>query len=306
MAININDFTEVPFQELPPQSVAIKNCTVLRQEPAAVPVTINWSNYAAPGLNPVSIRIPLNINVSVRGSPIERFVAVYVDNSDNDFPVFIQFTDTGYGISVSANSIQWFPVVSNAFNVNFASSFVPNFVGMTRFLFSNVAIDPIEASQLMEVSPQWLRTSDQSTDIVTIIGNQTRAPSLGDRVLTDTFSLDTVGIVSSNILSNPDPLNPNVVSYIRYLAVDLVSKTLTVIQDVRLQLVVSGGSVGPTGLFADMSQSIKSNQRVRMYEVFGDISFVGSLHIRNAIAISAPDYSNLTPYVTVSYTIRER
>ncbi len=227
MSINLNDFQEVPFRDVPPSYMAIKNCTPPKNLPGGVPVNINWSNYTPPGVIPVAVRIPLNINFGVR-TPLDKIVSMYVDNSFNSNPVYVFFPDTGYGISISAGATQWFPIVTNAYDVVFASEFVPNDAGQTRFIFVNVNIEPIESAAIQTVAPEWLGTSFQNpilspSDL--IASRYRRSPALGDMMKEQLYSLDLSMIVETNFFNVVDFANPINRTFLKELRIDIFTET---------------------------------------------------------------------------------
>lgn len=264
MSIDINSFIEIPFPGAAPIATPIKNCLQLASNysPSVVSLSIDWSSLVAPSFNSTAIRIPLNINNGVR-TPLDRIVSLYVNNSNNEFPIFIIFPDTQYGISVAPNAVQWFPVVTNGFNVIFASDFISMSVGKTQFIFSNVPISAIETSELQEVSPEWLGTNPGSSlGGGLILGNYRRAPSLGDISKSNIYSVSSI---INNFLDNPDVSDASIITYIKEIWIDCFSLSL----------------IKPSSVSALLINSITSRPIARCQLIIDNYQYENMMHLNN-------------------------
>lgn len=183
MSIRFNDYQTFPYMGSIPQiGVPINNCKPVNS-PKVVSLSVAWNDYSPVSLTAITkTSIPINLSSGVK-PPLDRIVAVYIDNTGNDNPVFILFPDTGYSISIDANNQQWFPVITNAYNIVLACSYIGT-VGTTQFIFTDAPISPIDSGIFDKVYPQWAA----SNLLITELSNEFRLPALGDRIYANTLN----------------------------------------------------------------------------------------------------------------------
>lgn len=141
-------------------------------QPSAIPINLQGITSQAVELNfawliyGASSAVPnLVVNVDLGAAPIRSAMrqirSIYVDNTNSDFPVYIQFPDTLYTIVCKPNSTGWFPVYSMSWQFQVAIlGMVTGDIPTTTMLVTNCLTHPSfsdetpESLQLKLASPQ--------------------------------------------------------------------------------------------------------------------------------------------------------
>jgi hypothetical protein len=121
-----------------------------------VPLYFQWAAYGA-GDDQQSVSVPINLATGVQSSgsgvkPLDYIRSVYIDNTGNPTPVFVQFADTNFTISAAPYSTGWYPVFTNAQQfLVVATGLTTANVGSVRVYVTNVRTAPYTDPSLTSV-----------------------------------------------------------------------------------------------------------------------------------------------------------
>jgi hypothetical protein len=147
-------------------------------QPKMVVANIAWANYGA------SVAVP-NVGVFVNllqgvVNPLDRILSIYIDNTNSNIPVYVQFQDTGFTVSCPPNSEVWSPVITNLLSAKiYGEGFTVGTQPSTNVFFLNTIVNPFGTSEVPTSYPQYLA----STNVIgadPIFGARYGNPALGD------------------------------------------------------------------------------------------------------------------------------
>lgn len=143
MSINFSPYPYAAYQG----PLVSKPYARFGQSGSIVSCSINWSQYGV-GLEPLGNLQPnfvVIVNFQASATVPQPFLVAscYVDNLGSDVPLYVYFPDTGYTITVAADSEGWFPVISNSpvawiIALNLETGFLP----LTKVFFTDLYVPP--------------------------------------------------------------------------------------------------------------------------------------------------------------------
>lgn len=125
----------------------------------AVPLTFNWLAYGASSINQnVVVAVQLAAGNPNSPSPFFDLIrSVYIDNTGSPDAVYVQFPDTNFTVVAQPNSIGWYPVFTNSFNLLVAVFGITNSnIPQCTIYVTNVKVDAFTDVAIAEVTPQYL------------------------------------------------------------------------------------------------------------------------------------------------------
>jgi hypothetical protein len=124
----------------------------------AVPVEIDFTAYGGSAVNSaILVNLSVQAGSGTRTSLLDRIRSVYVDNTFSALPIYVQFPDTLFTITVQPYSVGWYPVFTNGFVVNIAIFGLTNFnVPVSNLYISNLKVAPFTDSALPSTLNQEL------------------------------------------------------------------------------------------------------------------------------------------------------
>lgn len=162
-----------------------------RQQPVALPVVINWTQYNNAGAI-ANAGVSVDMSSGAAGTPyvLDHIASVSIDNTFSNVPIYVYFPDTGFTVVCAPDSTVQSHVVSNGlaayiFGLGFTGGVQP----YTTITFYNTVIPNAIGQESTYVQPQNL-ASVYSGNPVT---NQTpyRNLALGDRVMNQQINAQT-------------------------------------------------------------------------------------------------------------------
>lgn len=180
-----------------------KAATYCGRKATVLPFVIDWSTYMVGGQH-LGSTIP-NFTVLIDYSSLGpgnlpdgwQGQAVWVDNENVDFPVYVYFADTGFALPVSPNCAGWFPVISNDKSFRVVALDIPDVSitarQTTTVILSDQAMQPYIDFEIQSSLSQW-RASP------VIQGGQLFTPGVGPPALGDQFVSAKVPFQSNVII----------------------------------------------------------------------------------------------------------
>lgn len=126
----------------------------------------DWTAYDANFFNDVRINndtVTMHCNIppsGVSGAGLDMVKSVYIDNSQNYFPVTVTALDTQYEVYCGPLQSGWFPIATNQFNFD-----VKTFVGITTVLPIGVTTAPMQIVFCNTVVPPSIASATTDFDV---------------------------------------------------------------------------------------------------------------------------------------------
>ena len=168
-----------------PYSKSIALCDPTRRNSKMVPLQIDWLSYGASSNRP-DIGVVVNLQGGgVVPTVISAVMSVFIDNTENNTPIYVAFPDTGFVAVCAPNSSIFLPVITQGvqcvvYSLGMATGQIPNTL---IFLFDTI----IQGFQDLEqelVFPQWLQSLN-SQRAYNLFSVGYGSPALGESILTD-------------------------------------------------------------------------------------------------------------------------
>jgi hypothetical protein len=125
-------------------------------QPSMMAANIVWANYGAGGNKP---NVGVNVNMGNQGvvNKLDRILSVYIDNTQSNSPVYVQFPDTDFTVSCGPNSEIFQAVITNLLEANiYGEGFTAGVQPTTAVYFLNTLVNPSSNSELPVNYPQYL------------------------------------------------------------------------------------------------------------------------------------------------------
>jgi len=189
----MRDFSTIPILAF--RETLISQPIGLLQKPPGVPravgVSVNWADY---GVGPAKVNLGITVFLSSTGSPVQgldQCRSVYVDNTNSNVPIYVQFPDTKFTVVIPPNSSGWYPVVTNALlAVIYGIGFTPT-VPKTSVYFTNLFIPAYIDTELPTALTMGLATKNLIPGS-TIPDTATGYNALGDESESLGYDLNTL------------------------------------------------------------------------------------------------------------------
>lgn len=148
------------------------------EEPNSVTLEIPWTLGSSLGQG-VYDRGAVMVDLTVQGpsNPLKRIRSMVIDNTAVNKTVYVKFQDTLDVITVLPNTVERVAVLTNSLQFNiFTSDFftVEDGNPITRFLVTNVYLDPLVEREINTVISEFIATNDLTFTAIT------QAGALGD------------------------------------------------------------------------------------------------------------------------------
>lgn len=123
--------------------------------PTMIAAVIPWANYATLATT-ANVGVFCNMELQANVNKLNRIQSVFIDNTDNDQPVYVQFQDTGFTASCAPNSVIWQPVITKLLAANiYCEGFTGAESPTTTVFFLNISTNPFTNSELPAVIQLW-------------------------------------------------------------------------------------------------------------------------------------------------------
>lgn len=160
-----------------------------KENPRAVPLTVDWSAYGASSLNQ---RVAVAFNFLLGGSGgsalLDSIRAVYIDNTFSDVAVYVYFEDSKTTVVCPPNAVVMSPVSTNLKQgILYAEGFETGNIPITSFQFFNI-----------EQAGYYIPASFEIVPVLTYLATTTLFTRVGNTI---TFANVPVGAYTSNRLS---------------------------------------------------------------------------------------------------------
>lgn len=144
-----------------------------------VPLTFNWAAYGV-GDDLTEIAVSVNLQTA-QNSPaplLDVIRSIYIDNTGNNYALYVQFPDTGFTVAAQSYSTGWYPVFTNAFNLIVAGLQFndENQLSSANVFITNVNVSPYSDVAYQLVLPQKLSSpsigggNSPITDVSILLG----------------------------------------------------------------------------------------------------------------------------------------